>query len=317
MSDDGNTRASQVKLRAAEERLWASRSLAPREQYVSLRNGARIRVQEVGEGRPIVFIHGATNGGASWAPLFEHLDGVRAIAIDRPGCGLSGPVGGTQGFRTLEEVQGYADQLLVDVLDALELDEAAVGATSLGGFFAFRGAAKHPERVTRIVEYSWSMGATMDKVPMSIRIGAIPGLSRVMAKIPPTRGAVKMMLRQIGLRSALENGRFDDVMIDWFVAMLRETDTMMNELKTAPRLFRPIAGLDPDVVLSGELLARVVAPVLLLWGTDDPNGGEDVARRFAAQLPDAQLELLAGAGHAPWVDDPETCARRTLEFLDA
>lgn len=303
------------RFRAAEERLWASRSLAPRERFVQLRNGARIRVQEVGEGPPMVFIHGATNGGASWAPLFAHLEGVRAIAIDRPGCGLSEPVGGPQGFRSLDEVERYTDQLLIDVLDALDLDQAAVGATSYGGLFAFRGAAAHPDRVTRIVEYSWSMGAPMDKVPMMIRIGAIRGMDRMTAKIPPTRGAVRMMLRQIGLRGALASGRFDDVMLDWFVTLLRETDTMENELRTAPRLFRPIVGLDPDVVLSAELLSRVVAPVLFLWGTDDPNGGEGVARRFAAQFPDAEVQLLDGAGHSPWVDEPETCALRTLEFL--
>ena len=310
ISSDGTQR-----FRAAERKLWASRSLAPVESFVPLRNGATIRVQEVGEGKPVVFVHGATNGGASWAPLLAHLKGVRAIAIDRPGCGLSEPVGGAEGFRTLDEVHRYTDQLLVDVFDALGLEQAAVGATSYGGLFAFRGAAAYPDRVSHIVEYSWPMGATMDKVPMTIRFGAIPGLDQVMAKIPPTRAGVRMLLRQIGLLAALENGQFDDIMLDWFVSLLRETNTMENEFRTAPRLFRPIAGLDPNVVLSSGLLSKVVAPVLFLWGTDDPNGGGSVARRFAAQLSDAELQLLPGAGHAPWVDEPELCAQRTMEFL--
>jgi len=304
--------------RAAERRLWESHSMTPTERFLPLGNGARIRVQEVGEGLPMIFIHGATNGGASWVPLLAHLHGVRAIAIDRPGCGLSEPVqsiNGANRFRTLEEIHAYTEQLLIDVLDALELEQAAVGATSYGGLFAFRAAAAHPDRVTKVVEYSWPMGAPMDKVPVLIRIGAIPGLDRIMAKVPPTRSGVKMMLRQIGLKAALTNGAFDDTMLDWFVALLQETDTMDNELRTAPRLFRPLAGLDPDAVLSAEFLAQVVAPVLLLWGTDDPNGGEAIARRFASQLPDATLHLLPGAGHAPWVDEPEECAQRTLAFL--
>ncbi len=306
----------QVNFRGAEERLWRSVSVEPRERFVKLRNGATIRVQEVGEGSPIVFVHGGTNAGASWAPLFAHLDGVHAIAIDRPGCGLSEPVGGERGFATIAEVQRFADALIVDVLDALDLDQAAVGATSYGGMFAFRGAAAHPSRISRIVEYSWPVGATMEKVPAMLRMSAIPGLNQLTARIPPTRGAVKMMVRQIGLGAALDNGKFDDTMIDWFLALLRDTDTMVNEVRTTPQVFRPIAGLNPEVVFEPELLARVTAPVLLLWGADDPNGGERVARRFTAQLPDAELQLIPAAGHAPWIDEPALCGHATSAFLN-
>ena len=44
---------------------------------------------------------------------------------------------------------------------------------------------------------------------------------------------------------------------------------------------------------------------LLLWGGDDPMGGVDIAERFSAKIPGATLEVLDGAGHAPWVVDPE------------
>lgn len=37
-------------------------------------------------------------------------------------------------------------------------------------------------------------------------------------------------------------------------------------------------------------------------------GGVDVAREFVAKIPGATLEVLDGAGHAPWVDDPERAA---------
>ena len=68
-------------------------------------------------------------------------------------------------MRDIEAVESYSDSLLRDVLDALELPSAHVVATSYGGYFAFRGAAAHPGRVDRIVEFSWPMGAPMHKVP--------------------------------------------------------------------------------------------------------------------------------------------------------
>ena len=45
-----------------------------------------------GEGPAVVFIHGASNGGSSWASLVARLDGFRCIMLDRPGCGLSDPL---------------------------------------------------------------------------------------------------------------------------------------------------------------------------------------------------------------------------------
>ena len=92
------------------------------------------------------------------------LDGVRCVLVDRPGCGLSDPIVGGP-LRDLASVQAYADRLLPDLLDALELDRAAVVATSYGGFFAFRGAATSPERVTRLIEYSWLVGAPSEGEP--------------------------------------------------------------------------------------------------------------------------------------------------------
>ena len=44
-------------------------------------------------------------------------------------------------------------------------------------------------------------------------------------------------------------------------------------------------------------------------------GGGEIARRFAGQLPDAELELMSGAGHAPWMDDPDFVAERVGAFL--
>ena len=122
----------------AERRLWEHVGVTPIERFVSLGSGGDVRVQEVGEGPPFVLLHGGSISGASWATLAAALTGVRCILIDRPGCGLSDPIVGGP-LRDLGAVQAYADRLLGDLLDALDLDAAAVGATSYGGLFAFRG----------------------------------------------------------------------------------------------------------------------------------------------------------------------------------
>jgi pimeloyl-ACP methyl ester carboxylesterase len=203
------------------------------------------------------------------------------------------------------------------VLDALELPTASVLATSYGGYFALRGAAANPTRIDRIVEYSWLLGAPMDNVAMSMRLAAIPGMQAIIARMPVTRTMVKALLRQIGLERAIETGTFTDDMIDWFLALQRDTDTMVNDLRSSPKIVTPVRGLDQRILHTDQLLAGVTTPTLFLWGDEDPNGGERVARQFVARLPNAQLQMIPRAGHAPWIDELDVCADRTRAFLNA
>jgi len=246
--------------------------------------------------------------------LAARLDGVRCILVDRPGCGRSDPIVGGP-LRDLRSVEAYADHLLPDLLDALELERAMVGATSYGGLFAFRGAAAAPERVEKLIEYSWLMGAPSESVPFWARVGGLPGLQTLMARMPMTRRMVKGALRQFGMGRAIDSGAFDDEMIVWVYLLLRETDTLANELRSSPKVVTPIKGFNMELLLTDDLLSKLTMPVLFLWGEDDPNGGAAVGRAFAPRLPNAELVIVPGAEHAPWIDDPETCVSRTQAFL--
>jgi pimeloyl-ACP methyl ester carboxylesterase len=304
------------RFRQAEQRLWESVGVQPVERRVRLRSGGMVRVQETGDGPPVLLVHGAANAGTSWMSLMAELPGFRCIALDRPGCGLSDPiVGGPLG--DLDEIEAFADRLIVDVLDALELPSASVLSTSYGGYFAVRGAAANPGRIDRIVEYSWLLGAPMDSIALSMRLAALPGMQFMVARMPITRTMVKALLRQIGLERALETGTFTDDMIDWFLSVQRDTDTMVNDLRSSPKIVTPIRGLDRRILHTDELLAMVTMPTLFLWGDEDPNGGAHVAEQFTARLPDAHLEIIPRAGHAPWIDELDLCAQHTRAFLTA
>ncbi len=307
--------ASEVRFRSAERRLWDSVGVEPVERRVRLpRTNCVVRVQEVGDGPPVVFVHGGSNGGSSWASLVVRLDGLRCIMLDRPGCGLSDPLSSPPDG--IDGIEAFADVLIPDVLDALELTSAHVVATSYGGYFAFRAAAAAPERIDRMVEFSWSVGAPMAKVPPLMRLGGTPGLGWLMARVPPTERSVRMMLRQIGLGAALESGRFTPEALDWYIALLRHTHTMRNDIASSPKLVSPIHGMNEHVLLPPSLLAAIRAPTYFLWGADDPNGGADIARAFVDLLPNARLEMLVGAGHAPWMDDPDHTAAATRAWLE-
>ena len=304
------------RFRDAEARLWRSVGVTPTERFVELRSGGNVRVQEIGSGPSVLFVHGVSVAGSTWCGLAAALSDFHCILLDRPGCGLSDP-NPTGQLTNLSAVLASADDLIRNVLDALEIGRANIAATSYGGLFALRGAAAHPDRVDRLVEYSWPMGAPMSRIAMSMRMAALPGMQALPAKLPVTPRVVKAMLSGVGLKRAIRTGTFTDEMVDWTVSVMRDTDTLANDMRASPTLVTPIRGLNRDVLLSDETLAKVESPALFLWGDEDTNGGEDVAREFVPRFPNAHLEMIREAGHAPWIDELDLCVSATREFLTA
>jgi pimeloyl-ACP methyl ester carboxylesterase len=271
-----------------------------------------VRLQEIGEGPTVTFIHGASNGGTSWAPLAARLQDFHCVLLDRPGCGLSPRL--AEPLTDMRRLSTFADALIVDVLDALDVSTSHLVATSFGGYFALRTAAAHHERVNRLVLIGWSFGAPVASTPFVMRVAMQPLLGRLITRIPVNEPMLRAMLKQIGLRQAVETGRFGPTEIAWFQSLLRDTDTMRNEIDASPRIMS-MRGFNAETLLTPSLLSSVEAPTYLLWGEDDPMGGAEIAREFTSRLPSGELDLMPHAGHAPWIDDPEFVARRVAEFL--
>jgi 2-hydroxy-6-oxonona-2,4-dienedioate hydrolase len=305
---------NETRHREIDQRLWRSLGVAPTEYRLDLnRIGTTIRVQEVGTGPPVVFVHGGSISGTSWASLAARLPDFRCVMIDRPGCGLSEPLATT--FHDVDALGRFAEDLTVDVLDGLGLERAHLVATSFGGYLALRGAAAHPARIHRMVEFGWPIGAPVGRTPAVMRVAAVPAIGRLLASIPPNERAAKAILRGIGLRQALEAGRITQEMLDWFLSLLRDTDTMRNELKAGPRIIHPVRGMNRRLLLPPSLLSKVSTPLYFLWGEEDPLGGADIARSFVKHFPNAELELMPGAGHAVWMDDADKAAATARRFL--
>lgn len=303
----------EARYRQAEGLMWASVGLSPSERRLHLPSiGINVRVQEVGDGPPILFVHGASNSGASWANLLPRVEGFRCLLLDRPGCGLSDPLPAP--FEDVGALERFSDALLVEVLDALEIETTHVVATSYGGYAALRTAAAHADRVDRVVILGWTMGAANPDLPWFMRMAGVPSLARFMTAVPANERMVRSMFKRIGLREALARGAVSPELIAAYTSLLRDTDTMRNELEIG-RWNLTWKGLNEDVVLSDALLGRVQAPIYLLWGENDPFGPPEAARAFAQKLPNVTLELMPGAGHAVWIDDPERAAGVIKQFF--
>ena len=298
--------------RAAEGRLWRAIGVEPMERWLHLpRNDVDVRIQELGDGPPVLFIHGATTSGISWAGLVARIEGFRCLVLDRPGTGLSKPLARRIDATSLPAV---ADTLIPDILDALDLPTTHVVATSFGGYIGLRAAVATPDRVDRMVQFSWPLGTPTTRPLLFLRALAVPGVSRLVARMPVTRRSMRVLFRAAGHGPKLGDGRITQEALDTYLALLRHTDTRRNEFAPARALISPFRGL-ARLELSDDILSRVRCPTLFIWGERDVFGGPEAARRLVARIPGAELDLMPGAGHSPWLDDVEHCATSATAFL--
>ena len=178
---------------------------AARGRYVELRSGRRVHIVEVGDGPPVVFLHGSSTSSLSFLTmdargadgrrsLLERLDGVRAIAIDRPGLGLSEPMHVPR-VRFRDTAVGYVD----NVLDELGLPTCALAGNSMGGTWALWYALAHPERVRRLVLLGAAPLLPGTRLPVAPRLMSAPSRRR-------TVGARGEARREDGRSAAVRNG---------------------------------------------------------------------------------------------------------------
>jgi 4,5:9,10-diseco-3-hydroxy-5,9,17-trioxoandrosta-1(10),2-diene-4-oate hydrolase len=302
----------EAKYREAERRLWKWAGKEPKEHFVDLpRIGTRVRVQEVGDGQPALFIHGGPNSGSTWAPLLEHLEGFRCMVLDRPGTGLSERYDWAPGT-----VAGFGSRLVADTLDALEIDQAHVVASSFGGYCALQSAAVAPDRFMRMVQMAAPAMLPGQTLPPFMKTVMVPGMRKLIAALPPNKRAQASIMRQIGHGKSIDRELLPELHTDWYSALQRYTDTMRNDFDLIYSI-KADEGFDPEMALDQETLALVPVPTHFIWGDDDTFGGEQDARWVVAAMPNASLEMLPDAGHLPWLDDAEHVAAATREFLEA
>jgi pimeloyl-ACP methyl ester carboxylesterase len=269
-------------------------------RHVELASGRQVHVIEAGAGDPLVMLHPGGTSSLLFLPLIERLTGVHAIAVDRPGFGLSDPIDFTRdSFRS--DVVTWISQ----VLDALDLEQTALLGSSMGGTWSLWFALEHPGRVRRLVLAGAVPMAPGARLPAPLRLMfglmVVPGVGTLMNRLmkPSEKSVVKLMSffgegetvaeHPEQIEAQLVAGD-DPVVAQANHAEMRAVGTATGEVRHAFRL-------------QTDELSRLSVPTLIAWGEHDPIGDPTVARSFADAIPGARLELLPAA-HMPWFAEP-------------
>jgi pimeloyl-ACP methyl ester carboxylesterase len=296
------------RYRDAERAFWDHVGVAPTEHFVDLdAPRVRIRVQEVGSGEPILFVPGTGGTGPYWGPLVRQLQGFRCVLVDRPGWGLSSALDYSK-----HAYKSVAADVLRGVLDALDVDRASVVGSSIGNVWVLSLAAREPSRANRIVLLGGGPVVPEVVVPPVIRLLASP-FGAIMVRLSRNPGITRAQLRQLGHAASLNGGRME-AFVEWRSALMRETDSMRNERA----MIQSVVGwrrFRPELTFDATKLAEIRQATLMVYGTLDPVGSVDVWRRCLGHMPHAELRLLEGVGHEPWLDDPDQVGDILGRFL--
>jgi pimeloyl-ACP methyl ester carboxylesterase len=237
----------------------------------------------------LVLLPGPTDSWVSYQPVLERMPlSIRTIAVSQRGHGDSDKP--ATGYL----VEDFADDV-VALLDALRIERAILAGHSGSCLVVRRVAIDAPARVA---------GLVLEASPTTLRGDA----------------ALDALVESVV--SDLE----DPIDLDFAGSFLVDTsssdvapevvDQQVGELLKVPaRVWREMfAGLlQYD---DSTELARIAAPVLLIWGDSDGVVGREMQQQLETRLSCAELVVYHGVGHTPRWEDPARFAADVAAFVE-
>jgi pimeloyl-ACP methyl ester carboxylesterase len=281
-------------------------------------NGSPLNVIELGEGPPLLFVHGLSGSWPNWLeqlPVFAGgADGIagatpaaptgghRVIALDLPGFGRS-PM-------PPEQITiSYYARTIDALLEELGVSAAAVVGNSMGGFTAAELAINFPQRVERLVLVS-PAGISTYNDPRGTR--ALPRLRHMEHLVGAYAAWVAAHAETVARRPGLRNATFG------FVARHpRELPAALvaEQIRGAgkPGFLQGLqANLEYDF---RPRLPEIACPTLIVWGERDRVITVRDAERYSELIPGSRKVIFADTGHVAMLERPAEFNALLEEFL--
>ncbi|MCI0711332.1 MAG: alpha/beta hydrolase [Chloroflexi bacterium] len=268
----------------------------------------------------VILIHGFGASHFSYRLTLPALAdaGYYAIAVDRPGFGLSD--------KPFNFDYSHANQAaqIVHFMDALGIDTATVVGHSQGGNIAAHFALNYPERLDKLVIVAGAVIPNEDGGGGDFGGSTIAGLA---LGAPELLGdfadnSVIVFLLEIVLGATFDRDMVRELAISAYGDEALVTDEVFEgyyEAFRTPHWERGLIAMTLQTegnVLTEDELASIEAETLLVWGSADAwvsvTGGETLVEL----LPNVELVVYDGIGHSPMDTVPEAFNADLLEFIE-
>jgi len=272
------------------------------EEGFVLVGGVKIHYESAGTGRPLLLLHGLVGSAKNWRKNIGFLAAdSRVYAIDLFNMGESERVPGLDAG-----LEATADRV-VECMDALGLDEADVAGHSHGGAVAMMLAARHADRVRRLILFA-PANPFCDLGDQLIRFYQTRFGVWFARQIPffPRMLKATALSRMYG-----DPRRVTDGVLDGYIAGLHIPGTIDHVLQIVGRWSADMG------ILKFSLSKLAEKPTLLIWGDCDRAVGLSSGRQLQHILPLSSLIVIPGAGHIPFEEQPDVCNKAMRDWLAA
>jgi pimeloyl-ACP methyl ester carboxylesterase len=268
----------------ARERVLAGIPLTQRRLQLA---GVTTALLEGGDGPPLVLLHGQGGWAAGWLPIIPDLVRThRIVAPDLPGLGASETPHGPPDTAT---VLAWLDELI----DATCTTPPVLVGASLGGSIAARFAARHRQRLARLV--------LVDAGCLVGRVRPAPGvlLALVRHSLRPSRRTMLRLLRQVTVDLDRLRERLGE---RWepFLAYSLDRARTPSVQQANRHLLRELGWQQ----IPPQDLERIAVPTTLIWGRQDRVMPLRTAQEASARY-GWPLQVIDDAGHFLVADQPE------------
>ena len=259
---------------------------------------------------PALYVHGLGGASTNFTDVADLLSPwFDGHALDLPGFGQSGPPVG-QDYSI-----GAHAAIVIRYLEQSGRGPAHLVGNSMGGAVSILVAATRPDLVRTLTLVS---PAVPDLRPRSggdelLPLLMVPGIGiRALRRLDagsPRRRALAVIKLCFAHPERVPQNRLDEAADD---VMTRRGlpwahDAMLSSLRGLVRTY-----LTPGSGSPWQQMARITAPTLVIWGTEDRLVDVANAPRVATTIPDATLLVLNDVGHVAQLEDPTTTARAIL-----
>lgn len=256
----------------------------------------KMQVRHGGDGQHLVYLHSATGEGEGMEFLTELADNVEVFAPMFPGFGDS------EGIDRIDDIEDAAFHLL-DVFDCLHLERPTVVGLSLGGWLALEVATRWPERVGRLVLIN-PVGLYIEGAEIKDIFGRSPGEMADDLFADQHHPIAQMMHAMDAMRNDM--AITSEIPFD-MVKPLYQTMAATARLGWDPYLHDP--------KLRGRLW-RITAPTLVVRGEKDGLVPAAHAEAYAAEIPNARLEVVPNTAHLVPLEDPGELTNMVLSHIE-
>ena len=257
-----------------------------------------MHIEVTGSGTPLLLIHGWGMHSGMWGQVAKKLaQSYKVYSVDLPGHGLS-KVTVLNSANGVESLDAIVAQLTAQFTEPINLC-----GWSLGGQIALRWAQLHPAQVNKLVLVaSTPCFVQTSNWPAAMATKTLQGFADALIQ-NPTQTLRRFLALQV---RGSENEK--EILGDLRAQLFAKGEPDVDALKNGLEILRTI-----DLRAA---LQNITQATLVIAGERDTLTPQAAAEYMAQSLPNARLEMIKGAAHAPFLSHPHVFMQHLTRFLD-